>query len=216
MSKKLKITILSDHDTWINFYIPSFISELEKTHHTISWIHKVDDIKKGDLCFLFSFSKILKKSHINRSKVTLVVHESKVPKGKGWSPLTWQIIEGANKIPITLLEVVEKVDSGKIFQQENMYFNGYELINELRSKQADYTFRLSRKFIKDYPKNLSEGKDQKGKSTFYQRRDKNSSELDIHKTILENFNLLRVVDNEKYPAFFKINGKKFKLIIKEY
>ncbi|HGG0417971.1 TPA: hypothetical protein ACJFE8_002771 [Clostridium sporogenes] len=33
--------------------------------------------------------------------------------------------------------------------------------------------------------------------------------LDINKTIKEQFNLLRVADNEKYPAYFMFNNKKY-------
>ena len=53
-----------------------------------------------------------------------------------------------------------------------------------------------------------------GKGTYYKRRLPEDSEIDIEKSIKKNFNLLRVVDNEKYPAFFYYKGKKF--IIKIY
>jgi methionyl-tRNA formyltransferase len=31
------------------------------------------------------------------------VHESALPQGQGWSPMTWQILEGASPIPVTLI-----------------------------------------------------------------------------------------------------------------
>ena len=37
--------------------------------------------------------------------------------------------------------------------------------------------------------------------------------LDFNKTITEQFNLLRVVDNDKYPAFFENQGEKYFLKI---
>ena len=40
-----------------------------------------------------------------------------------------------------------------------------------------------------------------GEETFYSRRNKEDSELDIKKSIESQFNLFRVCDNEKYPAF---------------
>ena len=40
------------------------------------------------------------------------------------------------------------------------------------------------------------------------------SELDIKKSIEENFNLLRIGNNEKWPSFFNYKGKKY--IIKIY
>ena len=54
---------------------------------------------------------------------------------------------------------------------------------------------------------------QEGEETFYNRRNSKDAELDINKTIKEQFNLLRISDNERYPAFFKIEGKKYSLKI---
>ncbi len=54
---------------------------------------------------------------------------------------------------------------------------------------------------------------QNGDETFFPRRKYKDSELDINKSILEQFNLLRIVDNERYPAFFYINETKYILKI---
>ena len=67
-------------------------------------------------------------------------------------------------------------------------------------------------FIDNYP-NINHF-DQNGDESFYPKRTKKDSELNVSKTIKEQFNLLRVCDNEIYPAFFYINEKKY--IIKIY
>ena len=56
---------------------------------------------------------------------------------------------------------------------------------------------------------------QQGDETFYKKRTAKDSKLDINKTINEQFNLLRIVDNENYPAFFYKDGKKYILKIEE-
>jgi methionyl-tRNA formyltransferase len=66
-------------------------------------------------------------------------------------------------------------------------------------------------FVKKY-KSI-QGKKQKGKSTFYLKRSQKSSELDINKSIKSQFNLLRVVDNERYPAFFNYENNQYILKI---
>lgn len=58
-------------------------------------------------------------------------------------------------------------------------------------------------------------KKQDGEESFYPKRTPEDCELDINKTIKEQFNLLRIVDNELYPAFFKYNGIKYKLKIEK-
>ena len=41
------------------------------------------------------------------------------------------------------------------------------------------------------------------------------SELDINKSINSQFNLLRICDNKRYPAFFRKHGFTYKLQIEK-
>lgn len=216
MKKSLSISIISDNDSWINDYIPNFIDSIEKNKHSINWGHDIKKVQHGDICLLLSCGQIMLGNVMSRNKINLVVHESAVPKGKGWSPLTWQILEGKNGIMITLLEVSDKVDSGKIYLQDKMVFEGHELIDEIRSVQAKYTFKLCKKFIDQFPFILQQGKLQKGKSSYYKKRGPQNCELNPDNTIAKSFNLLRVVDNKRYPAFFYLKGHKYKVQIEKY
>jgi len=149
--------------------------------------------------------------HLN--KYNLVVHESALPKGKGWSPLTWQIIEGKNKIPITLFEATDEIDAGQIYLQDYLEFDGTELLAEIKLKQGKKTNEMIKHFIEAYPNNR--GIEQLGKDSIYSRRKPEDSELDINKTINEQFNLFRVCDNKRYPTFFAKNGVKYILKIEK-
>jgi methionyl-tRNA formyltransferase len=142
-----------------------------------------------------------------------VVHESDLPQGKGWSPLTWQILEGKNRIPVTLLEAADRVDSGPIYNQHWIEFKEHELIDELRAEQAKATNALCHWFINNFPESAQQARNQIGEESFYKRRRPQDSALDPNKTIAEQFNLLRVVDNERYPAWFSLEGNLFKIKI---
>lgn len=107
-----------------------------------------------------------------------------------------------------------KIDSGPIYLQEKLDFDGTELVEELRHKVAAATIRLCDQFVDLYPKVIGYSRKQEGDATFYKRRKPEDSRIDPDKTIREQFNLLRTVDNEKYPAFFEIGGKRF--LIKIY
>ena len=216
--KKLKtITILSDDDSWINAYIPKFIINLKKmnSNNHIFWVHKVDDIPQGNICILLGCSQIIKKKNRQKNNNNIVVHESALPYGKGWSPLSWQIIEGKNSIPITLFEAEDKMDCGDIYLQDYMSFEGHELVEEIRAIQAKFSFNLCSNFINQYPTILNNAKKQKGLSSYYKKRELTSSKLDLNKTLFEQFNLLRVVDNNKYPAYFEKGNQVYKLKIEK-
>ena len=50
--------------------------------------------------------------------------------GQGWSPMTWQVLEGASSIPITLFEAVVELDAGPIYLQQQITLQGPELMEE--------------------------------------------------------------------------------------
>ena len=50
---------------------------------------------------------------------------------------------------------------------------------------------------------------QKGKGNFNGMRYPKDSELNINKTIKNQFNHLRINDNELYPSFFYFKGQKY-------
>ena len=204
------IQLLVDNPTsWIVPYAIKLKKMIIKQfNYSVTLIHNHKEVVKGDVLCLLSCEKIFKK--LNYNDYNLVVHESDLPHGKGWSPLTWQILEGKSKIPITLFEASETIDSGRIYLQDVIELNGSELLSEIKKKQGLKTIDLILKFFNSFP---MEGKKQKGKETFYKRRTQKGSELDIHKTITEQFDLLRISDNERYPAYFFMNGVKYFLRI---
>jgi methionyl-tRNA formyltransferase len=155
---------------------------------------------------------MISKEFLARHKHNLVVHESNLPQHRGWAPLFWQILENKNEIPIVLFEANGKTDEGDIYLKDSIRYGGHELHNEIRMKQAKKTMELCLKFLNLYKK--IEPKRQKGKATYCKKRAPGDSKLDIDKTIKKQFNLLRIVDNEKFPAFFKYKGRKY--IIKIY
>jgi hypothetical protein len=209
------LAVLSDPDSWINHYIPDLLIDWMLQGHPVLWVHHPEELPPGDFCFLLGCGQLIPQSVRNQFRHNLVVHESNLPSGKGWSPLTWQILEGKNEICVTLLEAEEKVDSGCIYGQECIYFQGNELVEELRQKQAKTTIRLCKKFVNEYPEVVTHARNQKGKESYYPRKNPNDSRLDPDKSIREQFNLLRVVDNERYPAFFELQEEKYVLKIEK-
>lgn len=202
----MKIQILCDSpSSWMIPYAKVLEEKVRLKGHDVVLIYDQDDVEEGDILFLLSCEQIFRKLPLN--KHNLVAHSSDLPKGKGWSPLTWQIIEGKMKIPVTLFEAIASVDAGPIYKQENIVLDGTELIEELRLKQANVIEKLILSFLHEYPNNVAV--EQEGESTFYPKRNKIDSQLDPERSIAEQFNLLRVVDNERYPAYFDYKGCRY-------
>ena len=208
------ITLICDNPkSWIIPYLKELKNQLDNPERKTRIVYRHEDIEKGDLAFFLGCETIVEKSYLDLNDKNLVIHESDLPLGKGWSPLTWQILEGKNVIPVTLFEAKSQVDSGNIYLQDKIVLSGHELLSEIKKLQGEITIKLVREFVNSYP-NIT-GYQQLGKSTFYPRRKPSDSELDVNKTILEQFNLLRVVDNVRYPAYFKINSVKYLIKIEK-
>lgn len=202
----MKITILTDNPTsWIIPYIEELKNKISE--HNIDHIFNLKDIKKGDLMLILSCENILRKSHLSFHKSNIVVHPSKLPLGKGWSPVAWQVLEGAKKIPLSLFEANEKVDAGDVYILDYFSLEGHELNDEIKNKQGNKTIEMVLNYINHF--GSIKGVAQFGKETFYKKRKPSDSELDINKSLKEQFNLLRVVDNVRYPAYFIINEEKY-------
>lgn len=166
---------------------------------------------KGDFLFLISCSELIISSIRNRFLHTLVLHASDLPRGKGWSPHVWQIIEGLSAFTLTLLEAEDKIDSGRIWLKKVINIRPDELYNEINDKLFAAELELietaitQRHSIEPQAQNISVP------VTYYRKRTPEDSRLDISDSIEHQFNLLRVSDSERYPAFFDYCGQRFAL-----
>ena len=201
------ITILVDNDSWILPYAVQLCDELDKMGFTVKVVRDHALVGEGWINFMLGCMKITPEKILSRNQYNLVVHESELPQGKGFSPMTWQILEEKNEIPICLIEASERVDEGKIWIRDIIKLDGSELNREWRLKQGEKTIELCLRFIDEYEE--LEPEVQSGAGSFYKKRGPADSELDIKKTIQEQFNLLRVIDNDNYPAYFLRDNKKY-------
>ena len=203
----LKVNFFCDiKDSFMHLYLPEYISKINKKYKT-KYFKTTNNIPRGEIAFYISCSKILNEKDLQKHDFNIVVHPGKLPNERGSGVIAWKIINGSKDLTITLFEPNEKIDAGNIVLQKSIRLTGLELNNEIRLKQSKLTFKLIDKFLKQYP-NIKRKKNNKFGS-YFKKRTKNDSELDINKTIHDQFNLLRVCDNDRYPAFFRIKNKKY-------
>lgn len=213
LKNNFKIAFCSDSKSWINQHISNWVIELKAKTYDVQWCHNVEELYACNVCFILGYERIISQDLLKKNNHNLIVHESDLPKGRGWSPLTWQVLKGKNKVAVTLFEASDKIDEGHIYIQDYIYLNGTELVDELRKKQAEVTYKLCNSFLQSYPKIINQKKIQKGQASYYKKRNPQDSKLDINLNIKDQFNLLRTCDNEKYPAWFEFKGKKYILAI---
>jgi methionyl-tRNA formyltransferase len=212
----MKINILIDKNSWAANHKNYINNSIKKIFNNAQIYHSAGKIKINSyITIFFSYFKIVKKSILLKSKYNLIVHESNLPKGRGMSPISWQILEGKNEIYFSLIEASEKMDKGNIYYKKKVYIKNNLLFKEIKKIQLTENLKLILKFLKFIKKNKKAPKSrlQKGKATYYKKRNPKDSVLNINKNLKSQFNLLRICDNEKYPLYFNYRGRRYILRI---
>ena len=207
MRKKYKVTFLLDKSNlWFEKQLKNYDFRLNN-----KYIFKIsknsNNIKNQNIVFPISYTRILPESFLQKNELVLIAHPSKLPKDKGFAPLQFQILRNKNKVYISLIKATKEVDAGPIYFQNSFVLNGTELSDEIRNIQGIQFLNIIKKFLVKYPKVKS--KKQIGKGNFNKRRYPKDSQLDINKTIKQQFNHLRINDNELNSSFFYYKGQKY-------
>ena len=208
MSEKIRITFLFDKK---NDYKKKYFDYFKNNKKYI--FKKVYDYKnlKCDVLFLISYTKILPLKYFSKVRLPLVIHESNLPNGRGCSPIMWEILKKKKNFYGSIIELKEKVDTGRILLKDKFYIDPTDLYDEIRDKQSQANIKIVKKFLEIYPK--IKFKHQKGIPTYFRHRSIKDSKLNINKSIKSQFNLMRINNNKSWPSFFYVNGKKFFLKI---
>ena len=209
---KLKVGFLIDKEnSWFFLNLNKYYKTLDKKKYFKKISFNSRSFNNFDILFIINYTKIINNSVLKKIKLPIVIHASDLPKGKGFSPLMWQVLENKKKIKVSMIKAIKKVDSGPIIFKKQIKLNGTELYDELRLKLSKVIVDLMKKLLIVYP-NLKL-KSQKGNSTFYKKRQPKDSNLNINKSLKSQFNLLRTCDNRNWPAFFSYKNRKYVLKI---
>lgn len=212
-TKPRNVSVVTDTPGWFDLFALALVDKARARGDNSEFFRNADQVMEGGVAFFLSCQRIVPPETLARNRHNIVVHASALPQGRGWSPMVYQILEGKNRIPISMIFADKEVDSGDIVMTDELVLNGHELNRETRSLLGAKIVEMCLAYLA-----LPEppvGKPQEGEPTRYHKRTAADSELDPDKSIREQFNLLRVVDNERYPAFFIHGGNKYVLRIEQ-
>jgi methionyl-tRNA formyltransferase len=104
MKKKNKILLLFDKKNIVNlnfFDFENFRKKI-KTGFYVKLSQNISEIKYFDYILLVGFTKKIK---IQKKIKYYTVHESNLPKGRGNSPIKWQLLKKVNLIVCSLIRL---------------------------------------------------------------------------------------------------------------
>lgn len=191
-----------------------WVESIATKGHVATLVFDKAELRGGDILFLVSCSQIIRDAEREKYRATLVLHASDLPKGRGWSPHIWSILGGVNKITVSLLEASDPVDSGAIWLKTTFNLEGHELLQEINAKLFLAELQLMTQAVEQFS-SMQPTKQEGDPGPYMAKRTPNDSRLDPNKTIAEQFNLLRVVDSQRYPAFFDYHGQRYLIKIEK-
>jgi len=211
----MKISILcSDENHPVNVFLQRWIDQ-NCDSHQISLVRKKKELLGGEILFLVSCSEIVSIADRAVYRTSLVLHASNLPVGRGWSPHIWQVIGGAQEVTLSLLEAEDKVDSGRIWHQTTFPVPKHALWDEINERLFNAEIELIDLAVHEFDTVIPKPQDIATVPTYYPRRTPDASKLDAERSIASQFDLIRVCDPTRFPAFFELHGEKYKLTLEK-
>lgn len=194
--------------------VAAYLGDWIKRHsrdHEISLVNKKAELTGGDILFLVSCSELISAKDRRAFGASLVLHASDLPRGRGWSPHVWEIASGADTITLSLLEAEDKVDSGRIWKKVDIAIPGHALWDEINHLLFTAELELMDYAVASYGAITPLAQDAEVEPTYHRKRTPEDSRIDAEKTIAEQFDLIRVCDPDRFPAFFEYRGQRYTL-----
>ena len=204
----MKITILcSDTLHPVNAHLQSWIARHQA--HQVDLVRSKSELSHGDLLFLISCSEIVSEQDRKPYSKNLVIHASDLPRGRGWSPHIWQIIGGSTVLTLTLLEAANKVDSGDIWKKLQVNVSKDALWDEINHAVFNAELKLMDFAVENFGAIEPQAQSTLVEPTYHSKRSPTDSQVDPKKSIEEQFDLIRVCDPDRFPAYFELHGHKY-------
>jgi methionyl-tRNA formyltransferase len=183
------------------------VLEKNKINYNLIKVKDIDD--SYDLVFESGLYKIIPADILNKPSIGVIgTHETPLPEGQGFAPIQWSVLNRRKHLVVTLYKLDPGVDSGRIINQINKPITRLDTIKTLDNKRKEAISEAFQLFIDEIEQGYIVLREQTGTPSYSPRRTPDSCELDVNKNLEELWDEIRICDNEKYPAWFRIDGKK--------
>lgn len=211
----MRISLLcSDEQHPVNEYLKKWMIAQNGVHQ-VELARNKKELTGGDILLLISCSEIIGSADRTAYRVTLVLHASDLPCGRGWSPHIWQIIEGEDDLTLSLLEAEDKIDSGRIWKKLKFVVPKHALWDEINARLFEAEIELIDFAVNELEHIFPTAQSNSTEPSYYSRRTPADSQIDPSQSIASQFDRIRVCDPNRFPAFFELHGKKYKLTLEK-
>ena len=150
---------------------------------------------KPDLIFSLYYRSMLPMSVLRHARLgAFNMHGSLLPKYRGRAPLNWAILKGERETGVTLHEMVEKPDAGRIVDQQAVPIGPDDTAVEVFHRMTDAAEAVLKRSLPAVVKGQVQFKpNDLSRGSYYGRRRPEDGRIDWSKSAQEIHNLVRAV-----------------------
>jgi methionyl-tRNA formyltransferase len=186
--------------------IPIFYSDVVKPGQYAEVVEKC----APDIAFAIGWRFLInKKTYSLPPKGTLIIHDSLLPKYRGFAPTNWAIINGETETGVTLFHIADDVDSGPIIDQLKTDISPTDTIRSVDEKVTALYEEIIEKNLAALANGTAKAKPQnEAEASFTCKRIPTDGRINWQQSAEKIYNLIRAT-SEPFPgAFAYLNGKK--------
>jgi methionyl-tRNA formyltransferase len=148
-----------------------------------------------DVIFSFYYRAMLPMSVLRQARLgAFNMHGSLLPKYRGRAPLNWAIVKGERETGVTLHEMVEKPDAGRIVDQEAVPIGPDDTALEVFRRMTDAAERVLQRSLPAVVRGTARFKPNDiARGSYYGRRRPEDGRIDWTKSAQEIHDLVRAV-----------------------
>ena len=168
---------------------------------------------KFDIAFIGGWNRLVPNNILQLIKIGVIgfhASPSRLPQGRGRSPMNWSIIKNKKKLILHMFYLALGADNGKIIDTLIFKINPWDDIRSIYLKYQFATTKLLLKYLNKIKldKFIKTTK-QKGRATYFKKRSYEDGLIDFQKyDSIKIYNLVRATTYPYPGAFFYLNKKK--------
>ncbi len=186
--------------------IPIFYSDKVKSSEYSQILREI----KPDIAFAIGWRYLItKEAYEIPPKGTLIIHDSLLPKYRGFAPMNWAIINGETATGVTLFHIAEGVDCGPIVDQLQT-----DITMDDTAKTVDEkVIKLYEEIVAKNLPVLAEGKvsaipQDEALATYTCKRTPEDGEINWQLTAVQIYNFIRGLTHPFPGAYTTLRGRK--------
>jgi methionyl-tRNA formyltransferase len=165
---------------------------------------------RPDLIFSFSYRTVIPAAILKLAPLgAFNIHGALLPRYRGRACVNWAVLKGETETGVTLHHMTERVDEGRIVDQEAVQIGDDETAQDVFEKMIPAARKVLRRSLPAILEGTAEGREQdESQATYFGRRRPEDGLIDWSKPARDVHNLVRAVTHPFPGAFTYLDGRK--------